>query len=652
MSGSRVRLLSALTTVMLLATAGDRTMAWPSLPGVPGVPTVKQAAKGVLSNELLKEFGTWFNYNRPVYVSGNDVLPTVPTLPGGPWHPVSLVRELELVKPSHAPVVHLPPGDYNVAVVTYCMGHNNQGPWRNKFLLAPVKGAWADILDALNYRAYGSPFAAPEIQGVSWAMQAGMSYDEMSPAQKHIVDVLLPDYKSRLHKDFYDSARDEWNALASKVPGTPTFEAALGRLGDVGKALLAIENAREQIISDGNNFNAMVAQFAHVGQLRPSDVLSSTPWSIVAPGVYARLRTRGTLLTPGVLQIRITAQAAYRSFELASTQLRGLGGGVASLLGGFSLPWNLAGFLNNGTQPLSSSPNGGAPDPSQSDGGNDNQPNFYAISSSWHRRGGSNGSNAGKQNNGSNNGSNNNGSNNGSNSNNGNNNDNNDDNNDNGSNSGGNANNGSHGNPVSSTNQGHTSVELAPCDPPGNTFGVAHGVVVASTSTSLTVGRGTGSGIVCLLLRPYVQMSALGLAGGTASVSSGNASYNLPNAPIVPGHVVIVARYVVGGCLTPLVPKGPVPPCTITAVIDFAGVGPFCPDLVHTIALGKAPLGDPASNWLSSASLENRLCITTMLGPTLRIQAWVAATKVFTPTTPLQAVDPQNFVYDDAWGHM
>jgi hypothetical protein len=638
-----------MAAVALLATAGEKSMAWPSLPGAPTVPTVKQAAKGVVSNELLKEFGTWFNYNRPVYVSGNDVLPTVRTLPGGPWHPVSLARALELVKPARSPIVHLPPGDYNVAVVTYCMGHNNQGPFRNKFLLAPVKGAWADILDALNYRAFGSRFSAPEIQGLSWAMQAGMSYDEMGPTAKQIVDELLPDYKSRLHEDFYDSARDEWNSIASKVPGAPTFEGALSQLGDVGKALIEIQNARNQIIADGNDFNAMVAQFAHLGQLRPSDVISSTPWSIVAPGVFARLRTKGTLLTPGVMQIRITAQAASRGFQVATTQLRGLGGNVASLPDVFNFFWNLAGFLNNGTQPLSSSPNGGAPDPSQSDGGNDNQPNFYVIGSSWHSHGGSHGNNGSHNNGSNNNGSNNNGNNN---NNSNSNNDNNDDNNDNGSNNGGNANNGGHGNPVSSTNQSRTSVELAPCDPPGNTFGVAHGLVVASTSTSLTLGRGTGSGIICLLLRPYVQMSALGLGGGTASVSSGNAGYNPPNAPIVPGHVVIDARYVVGGCLTPLMPRGPVPPCTITAVIDFAGVGPFCPDLVHTIALGKAPLGDPPSNWLSSASLENRLCITTMLGPTVAVHAWVAATKYFTPTTPLQAVDPQHFLYDDAWGHM
>ncbi|HXW52390.1 MAG TPA: hypothetical protein VEJ41_10400, partial [Candidatus Acidoferrales bacterium] len=213
-----IRLCAAGACAILLLVVGERSLGLPSLPGLPSVPSANQAAKGVASNELLKQFGDWFNLNRPVYVSGNDVLPTIANLPGGAFHPASFAVTRKLFAGAPSGVIHLPPGDYNVTVVTYCMGHQNQGPWRNKFLLAPIKGAWSDIVVALNYRAAGSRFTPPQIQVLSWSLQAGMDYQEMSAQSQQVIDGLLPEYKSRLAGDFYDRARDEWNSLSSKVP--------------------------------------------------------------------------------------------------------------------------------------------------------------------------------------------------------------------------------------------------------------------------------------------------------------------------------------------------------------------------------------------------------------------------------------------------
>src|SRR5579872_3126787 len=320
-----LRIIAAATAALLMLAAGEKGLGLPSLPGVPSVPSANQAAKGIVSNELLKQFGVWFNANRPVYISGNDVLPTVRDLPGGAFRPASFAATRKLFTAVPNGIIRMPAGDYNVTVVTYCMGHFNQGPWRNKFLLAPIKGAWSDILVALNYRAFGSQFSPMQIQGLSWAMQAGMDYSEMSSDSKRIVDALLPDFKGRLQGDFYDRARDEWNSIASKVPNAPSFDSALNQLGDVGKVLNELRAARDEIISDGNNFNAMVAQFAHLGAVRPQDSIAMTPWSILAPGVYGRLRTRGTLLTQGIVQIRVTPSAAAQGYQLAATSLRGLG---------------------------------------------------------------------------------------------------------------------------------------------------------------------------------------------------------------------------------------------------------------------------------------------------------------------------------------
>jgi len=311
--------------------------------------------------------------------------------------------------------------------------------------------------------------------------------------------------------------------------------------------------------------------------------------------------------------------------------LRGLGMPKTVADWSFQLPFtNWAGFLNNFTQPLSWTPEPNTPpDPTQSNGGDD-----------------SNGSNGGQpQGNGNNNGNqDNNGSNNGPNNGSNNSSDNNPDN-----NSGPNPGNTSSNKPGHQTvNSNPVRVQLNLCDPPGNVFGVANGVVLSSTPTSLTIGRGTGNGTVCLLLRPYVDIAALGLGTGNYGVNSGNASYNMLGKS-EPGHVIIYARY--SAPFVPLIPRGPQPPSTITAILDYGGVGPFCSDLMHT--MGKGPPFSPNPvNWLSGASLENRLCITSMVGSQITVHAWVMDAAQPGPTTHTTAVDPQLFLYNDAWGHM
>ncbi len=619
----RVRVLTAVAAFAFVLAGGERGLGLPSLPGVPGVPPVpsaNQAVKGAISNELVKEFGSWFNVNRPVYVSGNDVLRTVPTLPGGPYHPASQSVTQKLFLQARNGMVQLPPGDYNVSVVTYCMGEHAQGPWRNKFLLAPIKGAWSDVVVALNFRASGSRFSPPQVQTLSWALQAGMGYAEMSTDSKRVVDALLPDFKPRLQGDFYDRAHDEWNSISSKVPGAPDFEAALTQLGDVGKSILQIRQARDEIIANANDFNSLVAQFTRLGAGRVADVVAVTPWSIVEPGVYARLRTRGTLLTPGVVQIRVTTQAASQRFEIASTHLEGLGNKVA-FDPGFPFT-NWAGFLNGLMQPLSWTPEpGSAPDPNQSGGGPD---------------GGTppgSGGGGGGGNNGSNNGGN--GGNNGNND---------------GGNAGGGGGGGSNPNGGGNENNGNDFDTSTPCDPPGNVFGVVNGTVVASSSTMLVLGRGAdpkkSTGVLCLLLRPYVSMAPLGWPDrGTGSVDEGSVSYNLPGHS-GPGHVVVFAHYTYATTSTltnPYVKK------QVTAVIDYAGVSPFCQELQQTLTSHGST---QSANWLSGAELENRLCIAGMLGQTISVRTWVVDGDAVNASSLNHPVSPENFLYSDSWNHM
>jgi len=618
------------------------------------VPSAKQAAKDIISKEIVNEFGAWFNLNRPVYVSEADILPTVARLPGAPFHAASQAATQALFVQARDGRVPFPAGDYSVAVTTYCMKATAHGPYRNKFRLAPIKGAWADIVAALNWRA-ANRFNGTEVQFVSWSLQTGMNYGAMSPRSRQIVDAVLPDYKTRLQGDFLTQARQKWTEIASRVPGVPGFDAALNRLGEAGKAIEAIKSERDELIGHAGDYDRVVKDFSILGGSRERNALSITPWSIIEPGVYARLLIGGTMLTPGMVQIRVTSQAASTGM-VASAELRELGNTQEAL--GFPgipfTPW--AGFNDPSSQPLSWTPQPGqnpgppplensGPNPGQAPGGtggsNPGQPPDNGGPDSGQGPGNSGGPNSGQNPSGnqeppqaSQPGGNNGGTSSG--------------------NNGANGSNGaSQGNPTSDKDNGDAST---PCDPPDNWFGVQKGKLLSDTSNSMSVDRGKGKGIVCLLLRPNIDLAALGWNNRfNGSVDSGSVSYNLPGHS-GPGHVVVYAHYSYSTktgldphlhISQPYVMQSAAK--HVTAVIDYGNVTPFCTELAQTLALH----GNPQSpNWLSGAELENRMCITGMVGQQVKIHTWVVDGDTVTASALTHPVDPSNFLYADAWGHM
>ena len=148
-------------------------------------------------------------------------------------------------------------------------------------------------------------------------------------------------------------------------------------------------------------------------------------------------------------------------------------------------------------------------------------------------------------------------------------------------------------------------------------FGVDNGTLIDDGAGGMDIGRGKGHGIVCLLLRPFVDLAPLGWpTRGGGQIDDGSAGFTLFGHPQA-GHVVITAHYTyaTGSTLIqPFVKQH------ITAVIDYGGVTGFCPDLTQTLA-GNG--GGHVPGWLSGAELENRLCITGMKGQTIHVNAWV-----------------------------
>jgi hypothetical protein len=582
----RARVISRIVLCALLLSVGPARAGFPVIPGVPSVPSVHQATQAAVSKAIIQSMGATFFAEQPVRVSASDAYPTVAILPGGPFRPVSQASLQLLFAQARDGRVRLPAGDYALSVMTYCMNLHAHAPHRNKYRLAPITGKWADIVAALNGRV-GTRYSPGAVQVLSWSLQAGMKYSEMSSRSRQIVDAVLPEFKPRLQQSFYEILQQRWAQLSANVHGVPSFEQALNQLGDVGKAIREVRDARNTLIANANNFDRIAAQFANIGTPRIAGIHGPTPWSVIAPGVYARMRNRGSLLSLGVLQIRVTSQVASTELRVASAGTQGLGKTVADA-GTASVPIpTYAGSPDAAVQPLSMTPRpGNEPDPRLSGG-------TYSV-------GGDNG--------------------------------------------GGNAG-GDNGPTQLSGNDAGRSGGIIPeedddsqssCDPPDNMFGVDKGQLISTNASGMQLGRGTGDGIVCLLLRPFIDLAPLGWPDrGSAEVDYGTVSLGFAGGHTQPDHIVFRVRYTYA--------TG-----HITAVIDYGDVTGFCPELSQTLRGRDNPA---IADWLAGDDLEQRLCISAMKSQTMRITASAVDGDVGGPSSMGRAVDPQNFLYEDAWGH-
>ena len=621
---SAFRLVSLIGVSALVMCLGPARAGY--LPSIPGVPSVQQATKAVVSKELVKQMGAEFALEQPLRLSADANYPTTETLPGGRFRPVSENIVKQLYSHAHDGRVVFPPGDYAISVFAYCMLAHEHVPNRNKFRLTPIQGRWADIASALFARtSYG--YNPHDVQILTWSLLGGLKYSELSPASQHLVDAVLPDFKSRMQMSFYEKLQRYWTQISANVPGAPSFDAALGQMGDVGKSIIALRDIRNELISNAATYDNIERDFATIGVARiPSDV-APTPWSIVQPGVYARMLIKAGYLSPGVLQIRVTRQAiAGQGIRVASVGSTAYAHVLKSEVaqGGVGVPttgW--AGFPGAAVQALGWNPKpgdapgpgvpgggnpGGGPSGGQAPGGN-GPPSGQNPGNSGQPPGGENPGGNGPGGGGGNNG---------------------------GGNNGGNG-------PNNDNDDGDSS---SPCDPPDNMFGVDNGTLNSDSAAGMNLGRGKGHGIVCLLLRPFISLVPLGWPtrpGG--QVDDGSVSFSLFGHP-QPGHVVVLAHYTyaTGSTPTQLFAKK-----HITAVIDYAGVTAFCPDLVQTLA-GNGVQQVPG--WLSGAELENRLCITGMRGQTIQVTAWAVDGDSAGVQANTHQVDPSNFLYADFWGHM
>jgi hypothetical protein len=315
-----LRIAAAIFAVAAVAGSCYRADGFP-IPGVPGVPGVNPRDAAI--KVAARQFTPWVAANQPIIRDWSAVYPTVTTLPGPAFSPNKdpgkFASALAYFKGAltnyNGGEVDLPQGDYAFKVRVYCTSwyagniHRGYAGHKALWLLGPIKGSRADILQTTYARASlkGLPFS--DVQTLSWALQAGMRYDQFPARQQQMVNQLIPDLKNLILGSFEDQAKAEWNRIAGTVPNVPSFDSALSSMGSAGQTIVDMNGARDQIIANAENFDAMRHALAPPGGADDSNA-GDPPWSIVAPGLYERLITEGYLGSTGMLQVRVTAAAS------------------------------------------------------------------------------------------------------------------------------------------------------------------------------------------------------------------------------------------------------------------------------------------------------------------------------------------------------
>lgn len=312
-------------------------------------------AQDVAVRAALSEFGKTIGDQLPIVLSPSDALPTA-ELPGAPFTPRTAPNITASLRASTDGTVSLPPGDYEFTVDVFCMKAAAGSPSAHRYLVAPLHGSAADIFRALNSRAPSYRLDHHVLQVLSWSVQAGLAYSAMQAPQRAIVDRVIPDLRPRLEGDVYTRIQGQYDQVASKVPGMPSFNDALGRIGPVGQAVLQMQTLRQEMAQPPPTFEQLARELIPLIPLEPGGS-GPTPWSRYSDRVYVRFVTSGNYATPGTYQVRVLPAQL-----MSSTGLIGLGSPGA----GASVPFS--NIVNNpGTpsvQPLTQAPQPGNPGPS------------------------------------------------------------------------------------------------------------------------------------------------------------------------------------------------------------------------------------------------------------------------------------------------
>ncbi len=261
--------------------------------------------KGQVDKQLKRMIARAVGADAPLQLDQNTAFPQV--APPDHFNPQKLTALADLNRP-------LPPGDYAVDAQFYCTEYSIHRPCEGlPYKFGPVQGRLAKPLCALLNRGTLKGISPVVLEADAWRIQAGLALNEWPPADQALVRKLMPDYENTLQGDYVQQLQHDYDTTLKHVTGK-SFDEELGRLGDVGKQMLDLEQERQvltdQSISDDQLPNLLYQQADPGGNpVLASDSNHPSPWIQVRPGVIARYTIVGGYLQKNLFEFRIMPSA-------------------------------------------------------------------------------------------------------------------------------------------------------------------------------------------------------------------------------------------------------------------------------------------------------------------------------------------------------
>jgi hypothetical protein len=201
----------------------------------------------------------------------------------------------------------LSPGDYSIPVMTYCQNFAaGSSPASHVYTLSRMEGKLAPITKKINLKAPQS-FSHSQIQMLHWAIQAGLSYDEISLDGREIIDQVAPEYKDDLKESFLSKVEKKWQNLSEKSGGV---------VPDISQALNTIEGMRvfrDSVREVGYDYEKLKSTIDTSPAKKKKNI--NVLWSKISENIYARFVTEGSYGEVGFLQVRVIEDGRNLSSE-------------------------------------------------------------------------------------------------------------------------------------------------------------------------------------------------------------------------------------------------------------------------------------------------------------------------------------------------
>lgn len=198
----------------------------------------------------------------------------------------------------------LPFGDYEIPAHFYCTKVYTLNGSGNRYVLGKLNGKMSDALSTLYARASKTGKSTGDVQVLSWSIQAGVPYDDLSGSSKALVDELIPEYKGKMDVGFYEKLIDTWNEVSS-LTKLPSLNETLDRLGSTGDFTKSLLRAREEILQSAFSSRPLADSFVIPRDANLPGGSVETPWSQVHEQVYIRFIASRGALSDGVVQVRV-----------------------------------------------------------------------------------------------------------------------------------------------------------------------------------------------------------------------------------------------------------------------------------------------------------------------------------------------------------